>query len=794
METLSSFSNLYSHPDKPLEVHLLNVADITISNLENLPIKKIGFLNKDKITRLARLCAFCHDIGKSTEYFQRYLFAEGEEQESLKAMEETHHSLLSSVVALCLSEEEFKDDTKLKEEEKQLISFIAFLSVKRHHGDLKDVLEEAILDDEEISILLKQVQSIDEVKFSLFMENLKKIGFSYDLDKKILEEYVYHAEEMLRSIRRNLRRLKDNSNIEFYLLNNLLFSLIIDADKNEVGVKKAFERKDIEIPYIIIDKYKASLKAGRNDVVNRLRESAYKDVMSKEIDIDKKIYSINLPTGLGKTFTSLAFALKLRETIYREKGYRPRIIYILPFLSIIDQNASVIENVLKFNNIPPDTDIFLTHHHLSDVYYRTGDDEFEPEEARLLIEGWNSEIIITTFVQFFHTLISNRNKMLRKLHRLAGSIVILDEVQTIPFKYWNLLEELFKYLTSRFDLYIIFSTATQPFIIPKDKIYSLVDPEKYFPQMDRVTLNVLTDQIMTLEELASRLNLQQDKSYLFIMNTIRSSKEFYNFLKYITNEEIVYLSTHITPKDRLKRIEKIRDGKVRLAVTTQLVEAGVDIDFDVVFRDMAPLDSVIQAIGRCNRNWRKEQKGVCNLVLLEDERKIYASYIYDVLLLNITHKILSKERTIEEKNFLDIVNLFYDNVTKKKSDDKSKEFINAICSLKYTSDDKSTSVDKFKLIEEEYMKLDVFIEQDEEAERLWKRYCDIREIKDRIERRIEFDRIKARFYRYVISIPIHRLENIPPEVNGLGYVNRNSLREYYDEETGFKCKAGLMLW
>lgn len=794
MELLSSFSNLYSHPDKPLEIHLINVADIVVKNLESLPIKPIGSLNKDKLTRLAKLCAFCHDVGKATEYFQRYLFTEGEEQSSLKLKEETHHSLLSSIVALCLTIEEFKDDVELSEEEKQFVSFIAFLSVKRHHGDLRDVLEEAILEDKEINILLKQIQSIDETKFSIFIENLKRAGFKYDLNKEILELYVYRSKEILKNIRRNLRRLKENNSIDLYILNNILFSLIIDADKSEVGIRKIFNRREMDIPYVIIDNYKTSLKVDRNDKVNILREKAYKEVMSKNIELDQKIYSINLPTGLGKTFTSLAFALKLREMIYRERGYKPRIIYTLPFLSIIDQNASVIDSLLQFNNIPLDTDIFLKHHHLSDLYYKTDDNEFEAEEAKLLIESWNSEIIITTFVQFFHSLISNRNRMLRKLHRLSGSIVILDEIQAIPFKYWNLLEKLFEYLTSKFELYIIFSTATQPFIIPKGKIHSLVNPEEYFYYMDRVILEVLTEQKMTLEELISNFTPQKDKSYLFIMNTISSSEIFYKLLKDKTSEEIVYLSTHITPNDRLKRIKKISDRKVRMAVTTQLVEAGVDIDFDVVFRDMAPLDSVIQAIGRCNRNWRKGQKGICNLVELKDDRRTYASYIYDYLLLNITQNILSKKRTIMEKDFLDIINLYYEDVNKKKSDDKSREFIDAIYSLKYTSDDGSTSIENFKLIEEEYMKIDIFIEQDEEAEMLWKRYCDIREIKDLFERRVEFNRIKSRFYRYVISIPIHKVKNLPPIVNGLGYVSRSSLKDYYDEETGFKCKGELLIW
>ncbi|MGC9064957.1 MAG: CRISPR-associated helicase Cas3', partial [bacterium] len=431
------------------------------------------------------------------------------------------------------------------------------------------------------------------------------------------------------------------------------------------------ERRKLELPYLIVDRYK-STKEYKDIYINQLREEAYREVINTNIDLNQKIYSLNLPTGLGKTFTSLAFALKLRDKIYRENGYIPRIIYSLPFLSIIDQNAKEIENILKTSDIPLDTDILIKHHHLSDIYYKTEDNEFEPEEARLLIEGWNSEIIVTTFVQLFHTLISNRNRLLLRFHRLAGSIIILDEVQSIPFKYWLLLRELFIALTKNLNVYIIFVTATQPLIIPREKMYSLVDVEKYFRQMDRVVLKIQLDKKITLEEFIENIELQDNKSYLFVLNTITSAGNFYNLLKEKTNEEIIYMSSHLTPYDRLKRIEMIKKKKARLAVTTQLVEAGVDIDFDVVYRDMAPLDSVIQAVGRCNRNWG--EKGKTIVVYLKDDKRSYASYIYDPLLLDITVRILSQRETVEEREFLDIVNSYYLEVQKKKSTDISNEF------------------------------------------------------------------------------------------------------------------------
>lgn len=785
------FSNLYSHPDKPLEVHLINVANIAMKNLEDNPIESLYILNKDQIRRLVRICGLCHDLGKATEYFQKYLFSDEIEQERLKAMKETHHSLLSSVISFFAVSKEFENDKDLDKDQRLIPSFIAYLSIKRHHGDLEDILVESILDDEDEELLNKQIDSIDENKFLALIEILKSNGLNIDLNKMILKECVLYTKEYLGKLRRRFRKIDEEKNIEIYILINLIFSLLIDADKNEVGIKNILERKKIKIPYIVVDRYKAS--RGFKDIyINRLREEAYKEVNNKDLDLNQRIYSLNLPTGLGKTFASFALALRLRDKIHRERGYMPRIIYSLPFLSIIDQNAQEIENIFRTNGIPLDTDVFLKHHHLADVYYKKGGMEFEPEEARLLIESWNSEIIITTFVQLFHTLVSNRNKPLLRFHRLAGSIIILDEVQAIPFKYWLLLKELLSTIANKLDTYIIFVTATQPLIIPKENMHQLVDPEKYFRQMERVFIRVNIANKLSLNEFIRELDLEDDKSYLFVLNTISSAREFYKLLKDKTGEEIIYMSSHIVPYDRLRRIEMIKKREIRLAVTTQLVEAGVDIDFDVVYRDMAPLDSIIQAVGRCNRNWDK--KGETIVVYLRDENRSYASYIYDSLLLDITSRILSKKEIIEEREFWDLVNSYYLEVQKKKSSDISTEFINAIYRLKYNSTDETKGIEDFKLIEEDYPKFEVFIELNDEAKDLWEKFTKIKEIKDLIERRIEFNKIKANFYKYVISIPVN-VENIPPIINGFGYVSKSSLSDYYDEITGFKPKGDtVLLW
>ncbi len=780
------FSNLYSHPDKFLEIHLKNVKNLALKFLDEIPIDKIP-ITKEKLAKLLKIITLSHDIGKSTKFFQKYLL-EGEEQKDKK----TRHSLLSSLIAYYITKKAFMNES-LSETYKELLPIFAFLSVKRHHGNIEEVLIEVEISEEEKEILKAQIESIEEERFKVLIKNIEEPEFQ-ELSKEKLIKILELVPKEIKSNKWTLRKLKNEKSIDYYLLNNLLFSILIDGDKSEVVIGEV-ERNPIEIPNMIVDNYKKTLKSERI-LINELREKAYQEVINKEIDLDQRLYSLNLPTGLGKTLTSLSFALKLREKLRKKRNYLPRIIYSLPFLTIIEQNAKVIEEVLKNCYPNVDTSVLLKHHHLSEIYYKYNEKEFEPDEAKILIEGWNSEIIITTFVQLFHTLVSNQNSSLRKLHNIFGSIIILDEIQSIPFKYWLLLREIFIGLVEKFNCYIIFSTATQPLIFKKEEMTPLVKGEDYFIKLNRTKINPSIEKPLNLETLVDRLNIDKDKSYLFILNTINSAKTFYNLLKEKFNEEIIFLSSHITPKERLERIEKVKTQNTRIMVSTQLVEAGVDIDFDIVYRDIAPLDSINQSAGRCNRNWKKDI-GEVYVYSLRDEKRKYASYIYDTILLDVTEKILKKEETIEESKFLEYIYDYFKELNERKSNDISRNLLEAIYSLRYTGwaekeEDRNIGISDFKLIEDA-PKIDVFIELDEKARLLWQKYCELKEIKNLFERRLEFQKIKGEFYKYVISIP-QNLENLPPIEYGFGYVSKDNLKDFYDLTTGYKAKSEVILW
>ncbi|MFN3782133.1 MAG: CRISPR-associated helicase Cas3', partial [Candidatus Kapaibacteriota bacterium] len=365
----------------------------------------------------------------------------------------------------------------------------------------------------------------------------------------------------------------------------------------------------------------------------------------------------------------------------------------------------------EVNGIEPTSDIILKHHHLSDIRYEHSkfvsnsnsetDQTSTTDWARILIEGWNAEIIVTTFVQFFHTLVSYHNRCLRKFHRLVNSIIILDEVQSIPIKFWLLTRKLLLDLTSEFNSYVILVTATQPLIFEPGEIKNLCNHRPYFEALNRIKIIPRVQVPTTLDELAVQFNLEE-KTHLFIFNTISSAKSFYNKLieeNLVHKSDITFLSAHIIPKIRRERIEKIKRKDYKVVVTTQLVEAGVDIDFDVVVRDIAPLDSIIQSAGRCNRN--ADKQGEVFVYTLVENNKRFANYIYDKVLLDITESILKSKNHIDEPEVLDLAHQYFIETTRRKSSDIANELLESISNLIYDHpDDDVVKVRDFNLIED----------------------------------------------------------------------------------------------
>jgi CRISPR-associated endonuclease/helicase Cas3 len=773
-------SDLFSHPSVLLEDHLIGVSSLATLFLSEKP-ERI----RNELSGLTRIVALSHDIGKATTYFQDYLRVANDEQKQRLRSKETSHSLLSAVCAYYLSKAVTNNT---------LYHLFAYISVRRHHGNLIDISDEvALFQEGDANLLYAQLDSIKKQRFAILAEKLATSDLGVLLCKEAIRGWISDFKNEMAKQKKLVRKL--GHDLKNYIVLNLLYSLLIDADKSDVvvGNALAFERKSINAR-CWVDNYLSSAQLPSSPI-NGLRTRAYNEVAAHDINLDRKIYSLNLPTGLGKTLSALSFALRLKSKLEAE-GTNPRIVYALPFLSVIDQNSKVFENVIRANNIDPNTSILLKHHHLSEILYEDGENEYEPDEAKILIEGWNSEIIVTTFAQFFFALISNRNRNIRKFHRLANAIIILDEVQTIPVKYWLLMKTLLMELTKTLNAYIVVSTATEPLLFGGGDTIHLADSEFYFSSLDRISLVSASTSPITIEELADKESPVEGKSYLYIFNTVGSTRKFYNLIKEF-GLATTYLSTHIPPKERLNRIEGIKKGLYQVVVSTQLIEAGVDIDFDVVIRDFAPLDSINQSAGRCNRNGNR--KGIVKAVALQDDKgKLYAHWVYDAVLLSATEKVLRDRREINETEFPKILDEYYSLVSERISQQQSSAIINAVERLKYDrepSDTADISISDFRLIDNDYPKMDVFIERDEQAVSVWANFCDLKNIKDRFARKRAFDSFKSDFYKYVISIPLNA-PNRPPSVGELGYVSQDTLSDYYDTETGFILKddRSVVIW
>ena len=798
---IESYSfKLMSHPDKLLIDHLRNAGRFCRELAKSIPMNVV---DKDLFENVAYLIGITHDLGKATDFFQKYL-AEGDEKKkrSLKAQDNTHHGLLSAFFSYAV----IKQYLSFKGRSDGLVAylpFMAFLAVKRHHGNLRNSMNEIseVYGETEriIGTAREQILTMDSEEFSEIVSLLLSesgVGLSFDLNKTT--NYILNTivDDISRKESRMIRSLNRKGDLYPYFIFQFLYSALLDADKTDAGLGGInLDRQNLSST--LVDEYRdAKGFACNKDNINDLRNQIYEEALEsiKVWNLDDRIISLNVPTGTGKTLTALSMSLKLRERLEIERKIRPRIIYALPFLSIIDQNYKVFDEVVARGRDNGDSRLLLKHHHLADVKYKTEESEFDVDKSRLLLEGWNSEIIVTTFWQLFNTLFSNRNKQLRKFNKLANSIIILDEVQAVPHQYWRLIHDSLTLLSEKFNSYVIFMTATQPLIFEEatGEIKEIVKKkEEYFRGLNRIELIPRIEKALTLDEFKAQLGndlmKEPDKDFLIVLNTIGSAQEVYRFVQELDLEstERFFLSTNVVPKTRLERINGIKkkgsEKKRKVIVSTQLIEAGVDIDADIVYRDFAPLDSINQVAGRCNRNSAKEEKGKVSIFILKDDRKEFYKYIYDPFLISKTLDILRPiEGPIKESEFLDLNNNYFKAVKRGMGEADSKESLDCIAGLAFRD-----LSEKFKLIKEDYPKVDVFVEIDDRAWEIWKQYRDMQKEKNNLERTKKYLMIKADFSEYVISVQEKFAHNLIYEDSDMGYISRDELPNYYDIETGF---------
>jgi len=352
------------------------------------------------------------------------------------------------------------------------------------------------------------------------------------------------------------------------------------------------------------------------------------------------IFTLTAPTGSGKTLAMLAFALKHALT----HNLR-RIIVVQPYLTLIEQTAAVYREVFQRFAGKDLERYFLEHHNLSGARIQRHElAEDDSARERLLSENWDAPVILTTNVQFLESLFSNRPSVCRKLHRLARSIIFFDEVQTLPLKLLIPTLGTLSRLVEKYGASVVFATATQPaFSHLHDQVKKhcalgwqpceiVPDPSKLFALSRRSQIIVpAAHDVISLDDLARRI--ASEKQILCVVNLKRHAKDLFDKVKEIKGGGVFHLSTNMCPAHRqevLRRVRQLLDMQQPCClISTQCVEAGVDIDFPVVFRSFAPLDAVAQAAGRCNRNGRRSKLGVVYVFHPEDTGYPYPDKAYE---------------------------------------------------------------------------------------------------------------------------------------------------------------------
>jgi len=539
----------YAHstvnPDKSdwqsLKTHLENVAD-----------RSKGFANDFHAGELAYVSGLLHDLGKYSPEFQKRL--EGEKMQ-------VDHSTAGSIEATRI----FKD----KQSAAGLL--FAYVVAGHHSGLLNYGSAEGGLCER----LRKPVPDYSAYcnEISIDTHTIRPLG---------------------------LHPLSGKTGFCISFFTRMLYSCLVDADSLDTeqfcNPEKAILRTNDESFESLTKKFEAhmqKIQSGADDsLINRERKNIFSQCIEAG-SLPPGMFSLTVPTGGGKTLSSMAFALEQVKN-----NHLKRIFYIIPYTSIIEQNAKVFRDIFGWQNV-------LEHHSNFDpAMVETDQLDTGKESLRLATENWDMPIVVTTNVQFFESLFSNKRSRCRKLHSLAKSVIILDEAQMLPTGLLLPCLAALSELVRNYGATVVICTATQPRL--GDLLDEKVRPREIMQSPDRLYVAFKRVRVTPLDPMSDAdlsARLKDHRQVLCIVNTRNHAKKLYDAIR--NAGSCYHLSARMCPVHRRKKIAEIKrrliEGLDCRVISTQLIEAGVDIDFPVVYRTMTGIDSVAQAAGRCNR-------------------------------------------------------------------------------------------------------------------------------------------------------------------------------------------------
>ena len=587
--------------------------------------------------------------------------------------------------------------------------------------------------------------------WSDFREKLSELRY-----RRAVEEILARASAdcpELGSIAANLSSQHDvppgAGKARFDLFERMLFSCLVDADRlNSAGrtLKQEGLRAGEHLDALLKHLY-ALQKNSPEGLVKQMRARVLNDCLDAA-SAPQRLFSLSVPTGGGKTLAAMAFALR-RAALH--PGRFSRVIVVIPYLSIIEQNARVYSGIFG-------QDALLEHHSGSIQKLVKHDDEhfipaagtedeedkkFQETGLRLETENWDAPIIVTTSVRFFESLFSNHPSDLRRVHNIARSIVILDEVQTLPRRLLGPLLGMMKELAEDWDTNFVFSTATQPAFMRKPgakkdlrwepgTVTEIVrDTASLREALKRVEISweIEPEQAVSWPAVAERM--MAEPQCLAIVNLRDHASQLYEEVLRVAREKgvvvtgIFYLSTRMCAAHRLRVLDQIRErlkaAETCHVVSTQLVEAGVDVDFPLVLRALAPLDSIVQAAGRADREGKLTaalggKPGGKVVVFLPEDRKLPPNEYKEAA--GITETIAKQELEEDRSVQVDSANaigLYFERYYGECTDEELGEKL-----VEHREHERfATLAREFEMISNRTR--DVFVPDDEDAQRAMER-------------------------------------------------------------------------
>ncbi len=549
----------YAHRGNSDQLHLLS------QHLKETGRLAAGFLSSSEFSDLARASGVLHDLGKYTAQFQARLFGN---------VKRCDHSTAGAKIAY----------TRYG----RLGKLLAY-AIAGHHAGLAD--------------------GDGRGRISTLNERLDR---DVPVPDPVWETEIELPKVDPRSF--NLKPGPAGSGFGLAFLTRMVFSALVDADyiDTEAWFASTEGRNVVRGGHPPLQELSDRLDGYLSELSKKCVAGPVNDLRREVLEAARRravqppgVFTLTVPTGGGKTLTSLAFGLR-----HAVRHRMSRVIFVIPYTSIVEQTAGVFRKALSDNG-----EGLVLEHHGAFESEKIRDREAR-EKLRLDMENWDAPVVVTTAVQFFESLFANRTSRCRKVHRIANSVVVLDEAQTLPLRLLRPCVAVLDELARNWKTTVVLCTATQPALRQTDgfpggfeKTTEIApDPNA----LNRSSRRVRIRDGGTLDDTELAQLLLRESQILCIVNTRRHARELFESV--CESEGVLHLTTAMCAVHRRKRLAEVRmqleDGNPVRLVATPLVEAGVDLDFPVVLRAEAGLESIIQAAGRCNREGRADSGDV----------------------------------------------------------------------------------------------------------------------------------------------------------------------------------------